>query len=170
MTPEETLTLIGVLASAYPQWGSKALRPDSVKVWASVLSGDKFEWLKLAAEAHIRESEYPPTVAGLLKRTPGSSAHAGTRAWSEVEEAYQALPWRTPPGCSAQPPLEPEWKHATTHEALKALGGWTELYQRRASGDGHAPSERKAFLETFEAFKAYDGPVLLDGAPQLEEG
>ncbi len=150
MTPQETLSVIEALARAYPQWGSKAATKEAVGTWAMVLRDDDYIAVKAAAVAHIRESEYPPTIAGLLKRIPGGDvAEVASTAWAEVERAYSSTSFVTPPGCGPQPPPEPAWAHPNTHDALDGIGGWNAFYWKRSEGEGHAPSERKAFMGIF---------------------
>lgn len=150
MTPQETLSVIEALARAYPQWGAKAATKEAVATWAMVLRDDDYIAVQAAAVAHIRESEFPPTIAGLLRRIPGGDVEeVAARAWAEVVEAYSSTSFVTPAGCGSQPPPEPEWSHPKTRDTLVGLGGWNDWYWKRSKGEGHGPSERKAFIEVF---------------------
>lgn len=131
-------------SAAYPNWSPTR---STLEVWATLLNDLTGPELVEAMAAHIRHSEFPPTVASLLSRSRSLKASAGESpgilAWAEVHAAIKdGRKLRSPEGARWQ-----WWSSELTEKALQSLGGWVSVADCQTA---QVSSMRSRFCEAYD--------------------
>lgn len=121
MTKAETAKLLAYIAIAYPNGKVEPNEP-TVNLWAQFTDDVPYAFAKLAVDAMIATSPYPPTIAALRESVAKSTTDArgemsAGEAWSKVRKAI-----------SKYGSYRPEQAHDALGDALwtaiEHVGGW----------------------------------------------
>ena len=152
MTREETIKVIGIITTAYPNFDKfrdeKHIR-SMVAIWADMFSEDDAGLVALAVKEHISTSKWPPSIAEIreiMTRIAHPDIIPPDEAW-EVVSKYLAT--------------EGEYNHGDIYRALpRAIAeavdsiGYGQLYAMHvAYARGHAAKaglDRVAFMQAYE--------------------
>ena len=143
MTREETIKVIGIITTAYPNFDKfrdeKHIR-SMVAIWADMFSEDDAGLVALAVKEHISTSKWPPSIAEIreiMTRIAHPDIIPPDEAWEVVYnhgDIYRALP-------------------RTIAEAVDSIG-YGQLYAMHvAYARGHAAKaglDRVAFMQAYE--------------------
>lgn len=137
MQARDLIPIFKVLTVAYPAWKPS---PDTVDVWARLLSDQNPAAIERAAVEHARSNQFPPTVADLIRLArPVATRPLALEAWGEV------VKW-IPFG----PNVRPKFTHPDIARAVEMLGGYEVLCVDGLS----SPAHRARFAEAWESMSA----------------
>ena len=97
MTVEQTISVLAVLKTAYPQFYrglSEQELQDTVALWAEMFAGDSFEMVKAAVKAHIANDAkgFPPVIGQIkeaIRRISQPDEMTELEAWGFVARALR---------------------------------------------------------------------------------
>lgn len=146
MIPRHIAEVTALLSTAYPSW---KMNEKTVAVYATLLGDIEPNALKAAAAQFCRTSEFPPTVAALVRLARehqgcGDNSPTPSDAWAEVFGHIRNSGYME----------RPKWSHPRITRALRVLGGWVDVC---SAPPAHLPSNRSRFLEAYAAAEKDDG-------------
>ena len=134
MQARDLIPIFKVLTVAYPAWKPS---PDTVDVWARLLSDQNPASVERAAVEHARSSQFPPTVADLIRLSkPVAARPLALEAWGEV------VKW-IPFG----PNVRPKFTHPDIGRCVEMLGGYEVLCVDGLS----SPAHRARFADAWDS-------------------
>ena len=157
MTREETIKVIGIITTAYPNFDKfrdeKHIR-SMVAIWADMFSEDDAGLVALAVKEHISTSKWPPSIAEIreiMTRIAHPDIIPPDEAWEVVSKYLDT---------------EGEYNHGDIYRALprtiaEAVDsiGYGQLYAMHvAYARGHAAKaglDRVAFMQAYEGRRCY---------------
>lgn len=149
MTYDETLVLMGIMKTAYPDYYKAMRRTEAdktVALWAELLEPFPFEICAFAVKRLIAESPYPPKISDVMQRvkeTIQAGEDTAGDAWNALQKAASRASVVTAEEFKALPP-----------EVQRFCGSLSGLLELGMLDSGTFNTvTRGQFLKTYEGMK-----------------
>ena len=116
LSREIVIELAALASASYPRWEPSAA---TLHTWGHLLADFSEDALRGAMVAHIRSSQYPPSVAEIVEQArlqEASEDPTAGEAWAEVTKVVR---------CGD--PTTVSWSHPRIGKAVEAIGGFNTL-------------------------------------------